>query len=725
MADGASPHSKQNITVEPTPFSGSAMYVAWKHGGTSVNDLINRGFEYVEQQAKFADAILTNNEQMLISSINYLANLGVSVVNNSVPAGANRDAMKNWVQYWHANNLWALRLSHNMIQASLDFWSSALGVKSRTANTEPISFITKTIQVLVDLQKKHLKTIHDSDFLCSPEYAEFMWNLGKAQPEDTEVNARLNDRFFTHNSTQSTDPKIAGSLNEASAEQVQAHFKGPKENWPNLILTSSHALVRDHNDVSGMMAGWHALITQAYGNGKGNHRGKDLPLIRDVSDPSQRDPEQGKPTIMLSAVYNDRNAMVNGGTLLLRMHHLAKVGKQFNNLKPSPEERRKMEAAYLGNERDGTRISHASLNLAKLILSLMVQDPSKLGKVNDPNDQQLYKEPFITPKNPAEPIALREDADDVLQHIKLVGYSKGGTIVTDALRFLILQLKHPVNEKGDPSFVNHEGKAIDHTDITRMMTHMGVLCVNPGINPLSRREQQLGIRRMTIRNDNDIVTSHLFKKYADDPDSGIKTDASGDVDNVYVVNGSKENLGHGIEEALGSRQKSGYLMSTSDQDPEHNVKEEIKSRLQSFFASCCGKMGFSKVALDVKGTDCKLEVELSTGVTFKQFQDSTQPAIPAIIEGALEQAGLQVTSMEQDASQTSPYKGILTFKDTQNRSAPEIRSACRDALDSLNQQPEHNIFVSKTSLNQLKAPKVEVDTATHVGRIPTAVRKLG
>lgn len=672
MADGASPLTdKQNITVDRSSNSGSVMYEAMKRNGIHANNTMSAWLDGLEAYARQADATYSAGMDAITSSMRILYGAwGIAIPEPSQPQAGS--PMAAWLRSVH------------------------------------------------DLQSSGVKAINNSAFYSSPEYAKMMWDIGKTQGADTQVNDRLNDRFFTHNSTRSDDPKMAGSLNEASAGQVHNYFKpGESEKWPNLILTSSHALVRDHKDVSDVLKGFHALITQAYGNGSGNHRAADLDLIRTLNGSDEQPAkDRSKPprTIMLSAVYNDKNAMVNGGTLLLRMHHLADVGKHYKDIIVSPQERERMEQAYLGSERDGTQMSHASINLGRLILSLIVQKPEQLGEINRPNDPAFYRDPFITP---ATAIKLRPDADDVLQHIKLAGYSKGGTIVTDALRFLILQLEH-LNH-GKACFQDHAGKDISAQDIARMMTHMGVLCVNPGINPLSVREQQLGIRRMTVRNDNDIVTSHLFKKYADDPDSGIKIDASGDVDNVYVVNGSKDNLGHGIEEALGSRKNAGYLMSTHDQDPEYVVKAEIKSRLQSFFASCYGKMGLSQVKLETDGSECALKVELSTGVTFEQFKDGKRPAI---IEGVLKKAGFEQIRMQHDDSQASPYKGVIHFNAPKEWSKAGIRSACRDALDSLNQQPEHNIFVSKTSLDQLNAPDVAIDAgaASYAGRMPTTTR---
>ncbi len=685
MADGASPLTgNENITVEKTRNSGSAKYVDFKNRGEHFIDFMARYHDFI---GKNAAAIDTHME-----SVARLMRAFEAPFRASYRAAGGGDLPENpWVTATEATG--------------------------------------KLSKALAKMQEDAFKANMKSSVFCSPEYAKFMLREGIKELPDEEVNAKLNDRFFTHNSTQEKDNRDGappGSLNLVKPTDIQAQFnQSDTSKWPNLILTSSHALVRDHKDVSDVMKGFHAMITQAYGSGEGNDRGKDLPLIRKLGGASPViDAGTGKPTLMVSAVYNDRNALVNGGTLLLRMHHLDEVGRKYTSLKPSAQERAEMERDYLGYEHDqgdklgGTQMSHASINLGKLILSLIVENSDDLGPVNARDNLEFYRKPLIE-YDP--PLKLRPDADQVLQHIKLAGYSKGGTIVTDALRFLALQLEHP-NDLGKSSFVDHTGKTIDHTDITRMMSHMGILCVNPGITPLSIREQDLGIRRMSVRNDNDIVTSHLFANYAKEEKLRIKVDASGDYDNVYVVNGTKDHLGHGIEDALGSRDKPGYIMNSGGEESE--VKMQVKSRLQSFFASCYDKVGISQVKLSAQGGDSYiLDFELSTGVPYKDFVGSTQQQV--VIE-KLKGASFISPTMKPSLKEGEPYKGQILF------TAPkglDVAQACRDALAKLNTLPEQNIFISRTSLNQL-APerpnrKADMQAAAHGGHVRQPVLQVG
>lgn len=515
----------------------------------------------------------------------------------------------------------------------------------------------------------------DSEWLHSTLQAEQMIRLGANLPPDApQVEKRLNRKFFTHNED--------GTLNEADPAVVQQLFTGKQETWPNLVLTSSHALVRGHADVSGIMQGMHAFITHVFADEHGQ-RGQDLPLLRHLDTPPAPSETEGRHTVILSSVFNYRNGLDNGGHLLYRLDHLDKL---YSN---PPQTQAALEKAYIGDEQAHDSMSPAAVRLGKLMLSLIVEDPQHID---------LGARTLTEPK---EPIALREDAGAVLQHIKLAGYSKGGNTVTDAVRYLILELQHK-DPQGQASFLvpQHYDPAANPTGgpyapvtdkaIRNLIHNVGILCVNPGVTPLTDRERGLGMRRITIRNKLDRITAHLFKKHD-------REGTFGEHDDVYVVSGkSFGDLGHSPEAALGSKEKPGYLSNLSLAQPEDTgTLEEIKGRLRSFFAHCYGKVGISHLHYKPQsGTRQELNLEFSTGVSNEDvFGNGHAPKIN-LIRTAMEQAGFTQVMLEHDPDDLSRCRISFTPPPLE-----DVTAKLREAFGSLNRTEE--IFVSPTTLKYL------------------------
>ena len=478
---------------------------------------------------------------------------------------------------------------------------------------------TDAVRWMMRVWGANQQQITEPEWMRSPEHAQNMIRYGEMRPADVAVIQHLNDRLFTHNED--------GTLNATSADEIRPYFD-PKtpDKWPNLILGSSHALVLDHEDISGAMKGFHSLIMHSFGDSSGK-AGARLPLIREVD--AARYPTDGKhkQTIMVSAVFNDHNAWVNGGNLLKRLHHLDTLYEAEKNGRVLSQSQ--LEEAYLKD------ISPAALHLSKLMLSLIVEEPERVRTGRD-------VPPIIG--DAARPLHLRPDAAHVLQHVKLAGYSKGGNIVTDAVRHLILQLQHegavlaPKAMEPQASAVPDQAYVpMSASIISSLIRNVGILTVNPGICPLTDREKSLGMRRISIRNNLDRISAHLFRKHE-------RENRFGTQDDVYVVNGdSMGDLGHGIEGALGTKEKSGYLIDESKvAKADVETLRLVRSRLQAFFASCYDKVGISHVRYDPQNPN-QLTVEFSTGVSAEQAAKSTE----AIIQ-AMEAVGLSHVRMQCD-----------------------------------------------------------------------------
>lgn len=560
--------TQNRIMVSANPASGSHVYVAAKRPGDAVNDVFEGLDGWFEAQNGAIDHI-------------------AQISNSMVAMTAFAPAAKLWSQ------------------ASIDFWRDIVTDKIREAR-----HFWSNMQEKAFLQE----AVHGE------EYARFMKNTGLTLAGDTGVNEALNYGFFTHNRFDRDDP-LNNSLNRKEGDEILALFSPDKspEDWPNLILTSSHALVRDHQDVSGIMKGFHALTTHLF-----SQRGplRRLPLI-EREDALGPESSQEKKTVMLSSVYNNHNAWVNGATLLARLNYLDGLyEKEQQSVRSAaddtPAKRAQREKAYLGT--GDAAMSPASIRLAKLMLKLMVTEPEK---VDIPGREAFESEAWqhdLTLSFQREPVTLRPDAREVLEHIKLVGYSKGGNIATDALRYLVLELQRdrPKALQADDKtkmvqYTDVDGQVFDMRDanISSLMRNCGILAINPGISPLTDREKSLGIRRLSVRNKRDWITAHLFERHS-------ITERDGTNDDVYVIepvdlNG---NLGHGYVDALGSLDegKKGYLTDSSKVSSSQEDFREMESRLKCFLASCYNQVGIKSVMETQPG---QYALEFSAGASEK------------------------------------------------------------------------------------------------------------
>lgn len=625
----ASSADDYNITVLPDSLSGSVDYV------------------HVKQLAAVGDDINRNTHSSTIKWFDMI--------------GGNARAIDSMVAAVAQFNPWAVQFIPRLSVAT--------------------DYARKAVMSSLQMWDTTQREISEHDWLHSPEHANNMIQYGRLRPSDKEVNETLNGHFFTHNKD--------GSLNKAKAQEVQ-HVFDPShpEMWPNLILTSSHALVRGHTDISGTMKGFHALIMHSFGDGA--NRAPDLPLIRRTDRPDQADDVTDKQTIILSSVHNDHNAWVNGGNLLMRLHQLD--GLYESEKRGEIKTQKQLEKSYI----DG--MSPAAIQLSKLILSLIVEEPDSV--------RTDTKAPIII--EPKKPLHLRADASQVLQHIKLVGYSKGGNIVTDAARHLILQLQHDGAVLAPRSFdpvasANSDYIPINNQIIGSLMHNLGVLAVNPGICPLTDREKSLGIRRISIRNNLDRISAHLFRKHD-------REDRFGTHDDVYVVNGkSMGDLGHGMEGSLGTRTKPGYLIDESKVAPSDiDTLQLVRSRLQAFFASCYNQIGISHVHDDPSKSN-ELGIEFSTGVSEHQIEKSSNA-----ITKAMEHAGF--TNVSMACAYDAQRRCHLRFD--RPASIADRQKMLGEALNQLHEKTP-NIFVAGTCFQEIgmdahapraKKPAMQIST---------------
>lgn len=602
------PYILEYISVEPNPKSGSADYMNFKDPAKNIQAIIHDTKRRIDAWER---------------------------VHTGAPLSANRiiqQASKTAFAY----------VSEDYRDTTTAFWTSPLDTY--------IQGIRNAADLMRQIQDDWVGKIFNQAFFNSDLWAHLMIQRGLLFEGDTQVNDQLNYGFFTHNYLPETKDKhgkeLNGTLNRVNIDAIVDKFRSENPDyWPNLLLNSNHALIRDHLDISGIMKGFHALASYCFADNKGKGRDLNLMMRHDMDGPEhnpQRDRQ--KETIMLSAVFNNYNAWVNGGTLLMRLNHMDKVHRKEASGDMDPKQR---EREYIGQ--GYSAMSPASVMLAKLILKLIVENPDKIKVPTRHDFEQVYSakgadnpvyQGDLTKAliNSDEPILIRKDADKILQHILPQGYSKGGSIVTDAIDFLRLDLQRQRSQAvgGGPIFQVHQKgqkkpREITDDDIAALTFNMGILTVNSGITPLNAYQKKMGMRRLTIRNVDDYIARHLYDKPIMKAHLQQPRDGRDDVYTVKPKEPDKE-LGHGFISALGSRdaddpaERVGYVIDPEKQeivsDHDQLNAHEVRSRVRVIHAACYNALGVSNIIEEPDGHSYRME--FSRGASKSQIEHLQQ-----------------------------------------------------------------------------------------------------
>lgn len=552
------------------------------------------------------------------------------------------------------------------------------------------------------------------------------WNLPQStQPESTRNGpvypnvAILKDRLVTHNED--------GSLNRIFSDHVRDKFKpGDHKNWPQLILTTNHALTTDHTHISGIMEGFHSLAHHTFG--------KPISLIR-YPDKPERDPKykpagtqgQSRHTLIISAVDAEPNAWLNGAKLLNR---LANLREEYDENLRSGNGHKALQTEQ--------EISPAARRLAKFIMRLMVEDQD-LDRINPFGEKQIgaqeiedakrrkaaANDPFSTPDISAAPIILRADAKTIAQHIKLAGYSKGGNTVSDAMRYLLKELRQDIPGHAGSALIhirdeNDPTKTLpmDQRHICDIMRNIGLLCVATGEVPLTHEEKEFGIRRLSIINENDLIANHF--RAGDEHRYGTH-------DDFLVIKGSKEHLGHGPRETLGNGVEGAIL-----QDPS------ARNRLRCFFASTFDKLAISDLVIipahkeagrSGKKVEAEIEIELAPGAAIQDKEirkhvdklvDEITKALKDVDCKLMLYTNLKTRSIRIGHADGAPFP---------NEALKKVVDALYTMFDELKKQDGNNIVISNNTfgaVNEYRAQdqnkpdtyaRIVQERRAHVGRV--------
>ncbi|MFZ4540303.1 MAG: hypothetical protein ACOYNL_00655 [Rickettsiales bacterium] len=418
------------------------------------------------------------------------------------------------------------------------------------------------------------KMIHKAYRLYHPELAQ------KIRWQGTLCDEQYNHTFLTETSHEGQSNGEIVAVDVDNIVKLFDRNAKPAANgkrFPHIIITSSHAQGETLHDVRSITHGIEALARDS--------EGRALPhgYVDKEIKPGQ--------TLTLYACDVEETPWQNGAALLKRILELKKIAKTG---KP---------------EREFREISPGAKRIAKLMLKCMVEDPSTID-VDSPDSIATLA------KKREKPITLREDAVEVAHHFQLIGYSKGGNVVSDAVRYLISELtaKHRVNGKQTDIFQLHEQSPNMNGDGRRMGEHnvrnivrsiaiMALAAVEVG---MSDHDIRHGARRDAFNNEDDQISAH--QNYESNPP----------YDRRWLIKGTREHLGHAPHQMMGSRHPmtpGETIVGYAHDDPR------VARRLKEFYATNYGKSAISQVVFGEGAKNGEVIIEAATGTNNRQVMN--------------------------------------------------------------------------------------------------------
>lgn len=336
--------------------------------------------------------------------------------------------------------------------------------------------------------------------------------------------------------------------------------ESPKQ-LPRVVFTSSHARGENLRDVTTITHGIERMISDA----------TDKQCKFAKVDPSQ--PGLGvKPDETLIVFRCDvrANPWLNGAELLRRN----------NELKHCQE---------TGAKDEFKECSPGSWAISHLIQAMTAQSPSQVLKAGA---QHLAHS--LAPD--AARIELRPDAARVAQHIFAEGYSKGGTVISDAVCRILPDEYQTKDAAGrDAYYCMQDGEMRPITkdgiyEVRKLVRQIPAWAMASVEFGLTDAQIAAGARRVAFNSEDDTISAHsnyTGRRY----------------DERWIVKGVKHDNGHHPEDALGTRKEPGY----AGKDPR------IARRQKEMCAPMIGKATLDGVRFDqVSANEMVLEAGAGT-----------------------------------------------------------------------------------------------------------------
>lgn len=404
----------------------------------------------------------------------------------------------------------------------------------------------------------------------------------------TLYQPQYNHRFLTETSHSA---RSNGEIVSVEADAIVKLFDKKNKGFPHVIVTSSHAQGETLEDVRGITHGIEALARDS--------EGQELPhgYIDQGVKPGQ--------TLTIYACDVEQTPWLNASSLMARILELKKI------------------AATGEPEKEFNHISPGAKRIAKLMLKCMVEEPAQID-VNDPRPMH------DSAAGEQKPIRLRADAVDVAHHFQLIGYSKGGNVVSDAMRYLVSELTAKQKD-GQSVFQVENGKEADQASVRNIVRSIAVMALASVEVGLSEHDKAHGVRRVAFNSDKDAISAHHNYE-------------SGQYDERWIIKGVDRHVGHAPQDMMGTR---ALIRGFAHDDPR------VARRLKEAFAPNYGKAAIGHVLFNGRAPQGEITIEAATGTTDAQIE-----AYKGDILHACEIAGLRGADLINDKENP----GIFTLK---------------------------------------------------------------
>ncbi len=424
---------------------------------------------------------------------------------------------------------------------------------------------------------------------------------------------QYNHKFLTETSH---SPDKAGKIQTMDVDAIVKLFKDKKpEEFPRLIITSSHAQGETLKDVSVITHGIEALARDSQIDAQNP---KGVELNHGFVDKGVKAGQ----TLTIYACDVRESPWLNGAALLRRINELKRIAK-------TGEPDREFRGASNGAKR-----------IAKLMLKCMVEEPDAIN-VDSPHFTAALQ------GTRAKPIVLRPDAVEIANHFQLIGYSKGGNVVSDAMRYLVYELTSKrADGKSDLFAVNPKSPDVagdDHSmnqqNVRNVVRGISCLALAAVETAMSDFDKAHGVRRVSVNSEQDLISAHHNFK-------GTKDDER------QMVQGVDKDLGHHPTDMLGSR----YQNEAERLDEEFHRRgfahddPRVSRRLKELFAPLYNNAAIAHVRFNGEANTGEVMIEIAAGTT-PRMMTQARP----------EQGGRSFLDTIQGAVATS-FRGAAMFK---------------------------------------------------------------
>lgn len=424
----------------------------------------------------------------------------------------------------------------------------------------------------------------------------------------TLCDKQFNNQFLTEHS-RATGEKH-GKIEAVDVDKIVALFQPKNQgNYAHVLMTFSHAQGETLNDVMSITHGVEAMARDS--------EGEELPhgYIDKGVKPGQ--------TLTLYACDVEETPWRNGAALLRRVNELKRLVRTGEP------------------EQNFNEVSPGAKRVAKLILKCMAEDPSQI----DVNDARPMREIAAKAKTP---VRLRADAVDIAHHFQLVGYSKGGNVASDALRYLVSELtaRNAVNQDvfntHEDAPVQSAGHSMNPHNVRNIVRSISLMALAAVEVKMSDHDKAYGVCRVAINNQHDLISAHH--------------NYEGSMhDERWIIEGIEEHHGHAPHQFMGSRKLSEEFEARGYAHEDGRVAR----RLKEFYAPNYGKAAVGHVLFNGRAHEGEVTIEAATGTTDKQLMQYND-----VINAAFARAGLVGARFENDPEHPGMFN--LSCRDPQS-----------------------------------------------------------